>query len=87
MPRSTCIVGFWGGGGTRLPAQGGGGGGGGGWGRGGGLPGKENWCGLMMHLGVFCELKSPVCKRYYQQHFIQNVSYANTLILPQQINS
>ena len=67
---------------------GGGGEGGGGWAGGvGGLPGKENWCGLMMHLGVFCELKSPVCKRYYQQHFIQNVRYANTLILPQQINS
>ena len=70
-----------GGGGILLPAKGGEGG------RVGGLPGKEDWCGLMMHLGVFCELKSPVCKRYYQQHFIQNVSYANTLILPQQINS
>ena len=74
-------LGFGGGGGILLPAKGGGG-----W-QVGGLPGKENWCGLMMHLSVFCELKSPVCKRYYQQHFIQNVSYANTLILPQQINS
>ena len=80
MPRSTCIVGLGGGGGVSCFQLKGG------W-RVGGLPGKENWCGLMMHLGVFCELKSPVCKRYYQQHFIQNVSYANTLILPQQINS
>ena len=82
MPRSTCIVGFffWGGGVSYFQLKGGGR-------QVGGLPGKENWCGLMMHLGVFCELKSPVCKRYYQQHFIQNVSYANTLILPQQINS
>ena len=29
----------------------------------GGLPGKENLSGLKMHSGVFCELKSPVCKR------------------------
>ena len=28
-----------------------------------------------MHSGVVCELKSLVCKRYYQQYFIQNVSY------------
>ena len=67
------------GGGILLLAKGGGGI--------GGLPGKENLSGLKMHSGVLCELKSPVCKRYYQQNFIQNVSYANTLILLQQINS
>ena len=40
-----------------------------------GLLGKENFIVLKMHSGVFCELKSSVCKRYYQQYFIQNVRY------------
>ena len=39
-------------------------------------PGKENFSGLQMHSGVFFELKSPFCERYYQQYFIQNASYA-----------
>ena len=72
------------GGGILLLAKGGGGAVGG---RVGGPPGKEKLSGLKMHSGVFSELKSPVCERYYKQYFIQNVRYANTLILLQQINS
>ena len=40
------------------------------------LPGKENFIGLKIPSGVFFELKSPFCERYYQQYFIQNASYA-----------